>query len=207
MNQQYNDTISGVYKVLRGKRYPRELGKIVELDGKDKMKTWKTDKCNEYRGTDGLIFPPFQTIDQPVTFFIKQLCWNIDLKYHEKTYVRGIRMRSFKYEIGNIAKDEERHCFCRRPDHCPINGTIDLMPCVQVPITASLPHFLHADPSLLKNIASGVEPNEKNHSFMLNMELVKHLFDIDQRNIYFILFSENWCPAQWPRQTSIKFRT
>lgn len=164
--------MSGVYKVLRGKRYPRELGKIVTIDGEEKLKVWRGDKCNEIRGTDGLIFPPFQTIDEPVHFFVKQLCLNVDLRYRRKTYLRGIRMRLFEYKIGNIAKVDDLECYCRHPNQCPINGTIDLMPCLKVPITGSLPHFLYGDPSLLKNV-HGLNPSEVNHSFTLNMELVK----------------------------------
>lgn len=49
---------------------------------------------------------------------------------------------------------------------------MDLFPCVEAPITVSLPHFLHADPSLLANVASGLSPNEEKHEFTMSIELV-----------------------------------
>lgn len=63
-------------------------------------------------------------------------------------------------------------CFCRRPGVCPIKGTMDLFPCVQVPVSVSLPHFLRGDPSLLSNVASGLTPSEENHEFFIGLEWV-----------------------------------
>lgn len=69
-------------------------------------------------------------------------------------------------------------------------GTIDIMPCVQAPITVSLPHFLHGDPSLLEMIGSGLHPDEAKHEFFLNTELVSEIWlFISGQNMLVRLFS------------------
>lgn len=78
----------------------------------------------------------------------------------------------FAASFDYVGDKNESRCFCRRPDKCPKMGTIDLMPCVEAPVTVSLPHFLHADPSLLAMVGSGLRPDERKHDFFLNLELV-----------------------------------
>lgn len=51
---------------------------------------------------------------------------------------------------------------------------MDLFPCVGSPLIASMPHFLHADPSLLENIASGLNPEKEKHIIYIDMETVGH---------------------------------
>lgn len=94
------------------------------------------------------------------------------MKYSRKASFRGIDTRVFTTELDCIGNNEEAQCFCRKPNECPKKGTIDLLPCVHVPITVSLPHYLHGDPTLLENIASGLNPIRKDHEFFLNMEVV-----------------------------------
>lgn len=93
------------------------------------------------------------------------------LKYVRTASYRGVDLHTFIKEFEDFSANNLT-CFCRQPDRCPIQGTMDLMPCVQVPVTVSLPHFYGAHPSLLANIASGLEPNQKKHEFYISLELV-----------------------------------
>lgn len=94
------------------------------------------------------------------------------MKYSRRASFRGIDTRVFTTEFDCVGNSEATQCFCRNPNECPKKGTIDLLPCVHVPITISLPHFLHGDSALFENIASGLSPTRKEHEFFLNMELV-----------------------------------
>lgn len=123
----------------------------------------------------GFIFAPYQKIENPVTIFSRQICRKLLLKYKKSGSLRGIPTAVFTETFDYVGDKNETRCFCRRPDKCPKVGTIDLLPCVQAPVTVSLPHFLHADPSLLAMIGSGLQPDEKKHEFFLNMELVSFM--------------------------------
>lgn len=120
----------------------------------------------------GLIFAPYQPADEPIPIFARQLCRTLELKHTRTSSLRGIPTVVFTEGFDYIGDGNETRCFCRKPDKCPKMGTIDIMPCVQAPITVSLPHFLHGDPSLLAMVASGLQPDEAKHGFFLNTELV-----------------------------------
>lgn len=135
------------------------------------MKVWASEKCNQIIGTDGLLTSPLRQKHQPIIFVIKQLCSSIYLNYKRMASFRGLNLHVYTKEFEDFAANNLT-CFCRRPNECPIKGTMDLLPCIKVPITISLPHFLHADPSLLANVASGLCPIEKQHEFFLGMHLV-----------------------------------
>lgn len=133
------------------------------------MTVWNGEECNRISGTDGILFTPFRPKDKPLSFFVKELCASLYLNYKRRASYRGIDLHVFAEDFS----EKNVSCFCRNfPDHCPVKGTMDLFPCVEAPITVSLPHFLHADPSLLANVASGLSPNEEKHEFTMSIELV-----------------------------------
>lgn len=172
---QTNFTLNnGVFKVLRGSRDYRDLGRVIAVDGKEELDIWNGKKCNQILGTDGLIFPPIHTKNEPYYIYVRPLCHSIDFHFAHKTRFRGMRLFQFNddFNYTDVQKEENR-CFCRRPDHCPLKGTIDLFPCLKIPIVGTLPHFYRADKSLMEDIASGLQPDPKKHETFLNMELVK----------------------------------
>lgn len=157
--------------MFRGLKNIRDAGKVIEVDGQTEMDVWDGEQCNKIHGTDGLVLNPFQPKEKPLSFFIKPICASLHLDPYRKASFRGIDTYIFTNEFADFAA-MNLTCFCRRPNECPVQGTMDLFPCVQVPITISLPHFYQADPSLLSNIASGLEPIREKHEFYINIELV-----------------------------------
>lgn len=149
-----------------------DAGRAIEVDGQTELTVWSGEKCNRISGTDGLLFSPLRNKHEPVSFFVKQICAPIHLQYKRRANFRGFDLHVFTNEFENLAANNMTSCFCREPNKCPLKGTMDLMPCVQVPITISLPHFLHADKSLVANVASGLHPNEKNHEFYMSIDLI-----------------------------------
>lgn len=128
------------------------------------------------------LFSPLRRKDEPVTFFIKQLCSPMILNYKRIGSYRGVGLHVFTKEFEDFATNN-LSCFCRQPTECPIRGTMDMLPCMQVPITISLPHFLHADPRLLDNVASGLCPIEYKHEFFLAVQMVSNSYSITRVEI------------------------
>lgn len=161
----------------KGGKNIREAGQIVEVDGQSELKVWSDGKCNKINGTDGVIFSPLIRPHEPLSFYVKQICASLHLKYTRKAMYRGVHLSVYTEKFERMSA-ENMSCFCREPNYCPLKGTMDLFPCVQAPITISLPHFLDGDPSLLANIASGLQPVRKKHEFHLSIEKVEliHFF-------------------------------
>lgn len=171
---QYNHTDSGKFEVNRGKRNARHIGRIVAVDGKRQLDVWNGQSCNEIRGTDGLVFPPFLKKSSHIWFFQKLVCRSFVMKF-EKSGIKltGIPVDKFSFDFGDIPGNKSQSCFCRKDGKCPFKGTMDLFPCLGAPMTLSLPHFYKADPVLLEAMGVGLKPNPKEHETFINFELVR----------------------------------
>lgn len=156
---------------MRGVKDVQDLGRIVEIDGEVEEEAWDGDECNQFRGTDGLIFPPFGKKENPVLVHEKLVCRTFAIPFERKTNYRGIPVHMFTYDLGDVANTESERCYCRSEDECPLKGTLDMFPCIGVPITLSMPHFYNADPSLLEAV-EGLSPNKNSHEIFIKMELV-----------------------------------
>lgn len=135
------------------------------------MDAWYSDEENEYKGSDGyFVFPPFRTINDQLWAFERTLCMSMGLEYAQKSYNRGVPLRTFRQNLDRFATNK---AYCRENGSCPIQGTLDLFNCVGAPIIATLPHFLDTHPSLLENIQSGLKPDRKAHEISASIELVR----------------------------------
>lgn len=169
--------------MFRGIKYFPDAGRAIEVDGQTEMTVWGDAKCNRISGTDGLLFSPLRNEHQPVSFFIKQICAPLHLHYKRRASFRGIDLDVFTNEFEDVVTNNMT-CFCRESGKCPLKGTMDLMPCIQAPITISLPHFLHADQSLVANVASGLQPIEKKHEFFLSLDMVTNCALFKKHRVY-----------------------
>lgn len=160
--------------MLRGKRNIAEIGRVVEVDGKSKMTVWSGKACNEIRGTDGLIYPPFLKKSDNIWFFQKFLCRSFAMRFESRDLLElsGIIVHKFTFDFDDIPGNKSLSCYCRIGGSCPKKGTMDLFPCLGAPVTLSLPHFYLADPSLLEAIGTGLKPTKKEHEIFINFELV-----------------------------------
>lgn len=166
---QYNDSFNGRFTVYRGKKNIHDVARIAAIDGKAKMSTWLTDEENQYKGTDGYFMPPLMNKDEPIWAFERMICVSLGLEYERKQFMRGFPMPTFTKNLKHFASNK---AYCRKNGTCPIEGSLDLFNCMGVPIVATLPHFLDADPSLLENVESGLEPKKRDHEIMASVDLV-----------------------------------
>lgn len=137
------------------------------------MNVWNGKACNEIRGTDGLMYPPFTRKSDKIWFFVKFLCRSFPMSFERSRELTGIPVSKFTFDFDDIPGNKSLSCYCRKDGKCPKKGTMDLFPCVGAPITLSLPHFYKADPSLLEAIGTGLKPTPKEHEIYVNFELVR----------------------------------
>lgn len=172
---QRNATSNGRWKLYRGLRNIREAGSAAQVDGKSEVTVWNNDEpssgeCRKIIGTDGILISPFRRKDEGITFFARELCATVHMNYKRMASFRGINVHVFEFKFEDLLANMS--CFCRDTIGCPPKGTMDLFPCNQAPVIVSHPHFLYGDPSLLANVGSGLNPIEKLHEFVFNIEVV-----------------------------------
>lgn len=141
-NGQTNATSIGRYKSLRGKKNIRDLGRVIEYNGQTELDAWYEDHCNEIWGSDGTIYPPFQTKEETYRIFIPQMCLSMHAEYVQPSKFAGIKTNQYKLEY-DVSKHGTPNCFCREleSDNCPPKGLLNLFPCNGAPIGISSPHF------------------------------------------------------------------
>jgi hypothetical protein len=61
-------------EVKRGMDDIKDLGKLVEFKDQKLQTVWDGKECNELRGTDSTIFPPFLTNKDKIEGFLPDLC-------------------------------------------------------------------------------------------------------------------------------------
>lgn len=166
-----NATNGDRFKTYRGMKKLRDLGRVIEFNEEPELDVWDGDECNELRGTEGSIFPPFGEKEDAVWAFEAGICRSMSTVYEGKSTYGGLPTSHHIIELGDIAADETQHCYCN-DGVCPLKGTLDLFPCLGTPIIASMPHFLNADPKLTEAIASGMHPDKEKHTIYIDMETV-----------------------------------
>lgn len=126
---------------MRGKKNLSDIGRVVKVNDEEMLEVWDDGSCNDFVGTDSTIFPPFMSAEEGLWNYQPAMCRSLRAVHRDKSKYAGIRTNRFYIEFGDIANTPELQCFCREPDVCPLNGTMDLFPCVGAPIILSLPHF------------------------------------------------------------------
>ncbi|KAJ8948285.1 hypothetical protein NQ318_020772 [Aromia moschata] len=157
---QKNATPGKRIKAYRGSLDYRNVGRIVEYDGSQKIDVWPTDNCNKIMGTDGTIFPPFLKKEEGLVSFAPDLCRSLAAFYVKKTKYDGIPVREYSADLGDMSKNADEKCYCPTPETCLKKGVMDLYKCTGIPIYASLPHFYNSDKSYLRGV-KGLTPEKK----------------------------------------------
>lgn len=122
------------------------------------------------------------------------VCRSFGVHYVGKSQYMDAITDEFAIDIGS--PENSKQCYCREKDICPkkgvktsrINsnaqwkhytywfhsfvGTFDLFRCINAPLIGSQPHFYGADPSLVANFESGINPKKEDHAIFMHFEMV-----------------------------------
>jgi hypothetical protein len=71
---QTNATHDGLYTINTGIVDPKLLGSIQRWQNESTLPFWAGPECNEIKGTDAAIFPPFLTTESRIDIFSTDLC-------------------------------------------------------------------------------------------------------------------------------------
>ncbi|CAG2067179.1 unnamed protein product, partial [Timema podura] len=129
-----NGTVKGRYRIDRGISDPRNLGRIVEYEGRKNVTAWSQPQCNMINGTDASIFPPFLT-DSQIDVFFPEICRSLFLEFKNEGTYKDVAVRKYgnsphTFEDSDV--DESNKCFCTgkgRKRHCLKRGILDLNDC------------------------------------------------------------------------------
>ncbi|CAG9836249.1 unnamed protein product [Diabrotica balteata] len=164
-----NATIADTIKIMRGIKNYKDLGRVLEVNGKKDIGLWGTEECNRFKGTDGWIIPPLLKPEEGIKCYTTHLCRNIALDYVRDDVLRGINVRRYEGNLGDQQNNSADKCYCPEPRPCLKKGTFELSKCIGAPIIASLPHFLEADESLLTQV-KGLNPVHEDHIMNVNID-------------------------------------
>lgn len=107
INKQGNGTDAGRFKTYRGVKNIRNLGKVIEFNGEPELDAWDGDECNEIRGTDSTIFPPFASKEDGIWAFEATLCLSMKAIYKRPSEYRGVPTLRYELDLGDIAVSRE----------------------------------------------------------------------------------------------------
>ncbi|XP_056631142.1 sensory neuron membrane protein 1-like isoform X1 [Diorhabda sublineata] len=164
-----NATIVDTIKIMRGIKNNKDLGRVLEVNGKSKLDIWGSEECNRFKGTDGWIIPPLLKPEEGIHTYSPQMCKNVVLDYIKDDVIKGIKVRRYEGNLGDQQTVEADKCYCPSPKPCSKKGLFDLSKCIGAPIIVSLPHFLYADESLLKQV-EGLKPVKEDHVMTVSIE-------------------------------------
>ncbi|KAL1489743.1 hypothetical protein ABEB36_013678 [Hypothenemus hampei] len=164
-----NASLTGRIKILRGIKKSKDLGRLIEMDGKKKTTLWNSEQCNRFEGTDGWIFPPLLTPEEGLKSYSPDLCRNVKLNYKGDTVYKKVSLRIYETTLGDQTNDPNEKCYCRTPDTCQKKGIVDMSRCMGVPILSSLPHFYETDEVYLKDV-DGLHPDKEKHGLKVLFE-------------------------------------
>jgi len=156
------------YQVYTGRDYNiGQLNIITKFKGESKLSYWNTEYCNMINGTDGTSTPPFMKKEDPVYFFVDDVCRSLYGIYEKEVVLRGVTgwLITTPAEIfQSPLLNDDNKCFCHDFDNvlCQHDGAIGIEYCqLGAPVAISAPHFLFGEDGYFFSQTEGWSPPEK----------------------------------------------
>ncbi|XP_014467437.1 PREDICTED: sensory neuron membrane protein 1-like isoform X2 [Dinoponera quadriceps] len=156
-------------RVMRGIKNFKDVGRVLEFDGKPALDIWPEDHCNQFNGTDSTIFPPLFGPDDDIVSFGFEICRSLSAHFSHHTKVKGVNTLRYTANLGDGSKNEDEKCFCPTPETCLTRNLYDMTKCLGVPIIGSLPHFYDSEEKYL-TMVDGLNPKQENHEIDMDFE-------------------------------------
>ncbi|XP_061459093.1 scavenger receptor class B member 1 isoform X3 [Rhineura floridana] len=165
---ELNNSHSGLFTVNTGMENISKIHMVDTWNGLKKVPYWNSDQCNMINGTIGQLWPPFLTSSSPIELYSPDACRSMRFTYNKSGEFKGIPTFRFLapktlFANGIDYPPNEGFCPCRQ------SGILNVSSCrFNAPLFISHPHFLNADPELLKTV-DGLHPNEEEHGLFVDL--------------------------------------
>nr|QAB43879.1 sensory neurone membrane protein SNMP2b [Oedaleus asiaticus] len=165
-----NGTARQWWRVDPGLSDVRSLGAVLSYDNSSRLKVWTpaSSPCNDIRGTDSTIFPPFITPNHTIHIFAHDICRSMHADFEREQEVSGVRGLRFVASRSLLRQGGRNACTCPE-GHCLPSGAISVKECFRAPIAVSYPHFYQAEPEYLQ-YAEGLSPSKELHETFVVIE-------------------------------------
>ncbi|XP_058017300.1 platelet glycoprotein 4-like isoform X1 [Ahaetulla prasina] len=171
----YNETFDGPYRIYSGKNDINKKGTIITFNNSRTLQ-YRTSYCSMVNGTDATSFHPFVKKSEQLYFFSSDVCRSTFARFNRDLTVKDIPLYRFSIPgsiLASPATNPDNTCFCsdrEATNNCTLKGFLDITSCKKgKPVHISLPHFLHASPSVFKYV-KGMQPNAEEHTTFLDVE-------------------------------------
>lgn len=133
--------------------------------------THYSGECAKLEGSAGEFIPRNMTPDSELVMFVADLCRPLHMQYTSSGELEGLPYHTYavnEMTFDNSSRYHDNSCFCNGP--CSWGGVMNVSACrFGAPAFVSLPHFLHADPALRRQV-TGLQPNSDKHEFYFSIE-------------------------------------
>lgn len=138
-----------------------------QYNGRNRFGYWENMTCDSVKlATEGVLYHQDISKEQDLHFFRKTLCRVTPIVYEKEIVEKG--MTAYRYTLPldtfNRPKNGSPDCYTLPGSKPHPDGLSDVSPCFHgIPMVASFPHFLAADP-VVRNSVVGMQPDEEKHS-------------------------------------------
>lgn len=180
-----NEAQYETYLINNGVKNILDVGAVERFNFSNKLSIWSNDYANMINGTDSTIWHPNTNQNELFYSFMNDICRSVHLKYNQ-THRNPYGIDTYRYILPKdiFANTSENEGFCLKDKmqqrKCLPDGLFSLTTCIHLdgnkvsiplPIIASNPHFLDADPSV-QNAILGLAPDEILHRSFADVEPV-----------------------------------
>jgi len=156
------------YQVYTGREENIDkLNIITKFKGESELSYWNSEYCNMINGTDGTSTPPFMKKENPVYFFVDDVCRSLYGLYEKEVNIRGVTgwlITTPPQIFESPLLNDDNKCFCHDWDNilCQHDGAIGIEYCqLGAPVAISAPHFLFGTDGYFFSQTDGWSPPDK----------------------------------------------
>lgn len=102
-NNTWRPEQDGVWAINTGARDRHLFGKVSSWNSYRRLPFWPGSQCNVINGSDGTLFPPPISKNEPLYIFNPELCRTVNLVYDRASEVRSIKAFRFVLNPLNFA--------------------------------------------------------------------------------------------------------
>lgn len=95
----YTDSVR--LTTFRGVKNIHNLGRVISYNGQATINKWGDEECDQLRGTDGTIFPPFMKKEQGLWSLEPFLCRSLKAVYEKHTKYMGLPTLRYVFALGD----------------------------------------------------------------------------------------------------------